>query len=158
STNVVSIHKLATMTNSDERPQNTSTHVILAQLKSIASSVMYAAEASTLEQVLERIAEVSKDLINAKYAALGIPDDKGGLRFFKISGMTPEQVARLDHLPFGKGLIGAIMDDRSSIRLDRMADDPRSAGFCRAHPAMTSLLGVPIQVGQQLFGTLYLCD
>jgi signal transduction histidine kinase len=72
--------------------------------------------------------------------------------------MTPEQVAKLDHLPFGKGLIGAIMDDRSSIRLSRMADDPRSAGFCRAHPTMTSLLGVPVQVGQQLFGTLYLCD
>jgi signal transduction histidine kinase len=146
------------MTNSDEHPQNSSTHVILAQLKDIASAVMYAAEAVSLEQVLERIAEVSKDLVGAKYAALGVPDGKGGLRFFKISGMTPEQVARLDHLPFGKGLIGAIMDDRSSIRLDRMADDPRSAGFCRAHPAMTSLLGVPIQVGQQLFGTLYLCD
>ncbi|MEO8607443.1 MAG: GAF domain-containing sensor histidine kinase [Chloroflexota bacterium] len=146
------------MTNSDERPQNSSTHVILAHLKEIASAVMYAAEATTLEQVLERIAEVSKDLVNAKYAALGVPDGKGGLRFFKISGMTPEQVARLDHLPVGNGLIGAIMDDRASIRLDHMADDSRSAGFCPAHPAMTSLLGVPIQVGQQLFGTLYLCD
>ncbi|HSS98316.1 MAG TPA: GAF domain-containing sensor histidine kinase [Terriglobales bacterium] len=146
------------MTHSDEHPQNPNTHVILSQLKDIASAVMYAAEAVSLEQVLETIAEVSKDLVNAKYAALGVPDGKGGLRFFKISGMTPEQVARLDHLPFGKGLIGAIMDDRASIRLDRMADDSRSAGFCRAHPAMTSLLGVPIQVGQQLFGTLYLCD
>jgi nitrate/nitrite-specific signal transduction histidine kinase len=146
------------MTNSDKHPQKISTHIILAQLKDIASAVMYAAEASSLEQVLERIAEVSKDLINARYAALGVPDGKGGLRFFKVSGMTPEQVARLDHLPIGKGLIGAIMDDRASIRLKRMADDPRSSGFCRAHPAMTSLLGVPIQVGQQLFGTLYLCD
>jgi signal transduction histidine kinase len=146
------------MMHSDERPQNPNTHIILAQLKDIASAVMYAAEAVNLEQVLERIAEVSKDLVNAKYAALGVPDGKGGLRFFKISGMTPEQVARLDHLPVGKGLIGAIMEDRASIRLDRMLDDPRAAGFCHAHPSMTSLLGVPIQVGQQLFGTLYLCD
>jgi signal transduction histidine kinase len=145
-------------TNSDKHHRNSDTHVILAQLKDIASAVMYAAEASTLEQVLERIAEVSKDLINAKYAALGVPDGKGGLRFFKVSGMTAEQVARLDHLPIGKGLIGAIMEDRSTIRLERMRDDSRSAGFCRAHPSMTSLLGVPIQVGQQLFGTLYLCD
>jgi signal transduction histidine kinase len=146
------------MTNSDKHPVNNSTHIILAQLKDIASAVMYAAEGTSLEQVLERIAEVSKDLVNAKYAALGVPDGKGGLRFFKVSGMTPEQVARLDHLPVGKGLIGAIMHDRSTIRLEEMADDPRSAGFCRAHPKMTSLLGVPIQVKQQLFGTLYLCD
>lgn len=146
------------MTNSDEHPQNISTPVILSQLKEIASAVMYAAEGATLELVLERIAQVARQLVNARYAALGVPDGKGGLRFFKIAGMTSEQVARLDHLPLGKGLIGAIMDERSTLRLERMTDDSRSAGFCRAHPPMTSLLGVPIQVGQQLFGTLYLCD
>lgn len=146
------------MTSSDKPPQNTSTHLILSQLKDIATAVMYAAEASTVEQVLERIAQVSQELIHARYAALGVPDGNGGLRFFKIVGMTPEQVARLDHLPVGKGLIGAIMADRATLRLERMADDSRSAGFCPAHPSMTSLLGVPVQVGQQLFGTLYLCD
>lgn len=146
------------MTSSNKTPQNPSTHLLLSQLKDIASSVMYAAEASTLEQVLERIAQVSQELIHARYAALGVPDGQGGLRFFKIVGMTPEQVARLDHLPIGKGLIGAIMEDRSTLRLPRMADDSRSAGFCPAHPKMSSLLGVPVQVGQQLFGTLYLCD
>ncbi len=158
STDHTSILKLATMTNSDKHPINNSTHIILTQLKDIASAVMYAAEGTTLEQVLERIAEVSRNLVNAKYAALGVPDGKGGLRFFKVSGMTPEAVAQLDHLPVGKGLIGAIMEDRSTIRLENMNEDPRAAGFCRAHPVMTSLLGVPIQVGQRLFGTLYLCD
>jgi signal transduction histidine kinase len=146
------------MTNSDEYPQKDSTQIILAQLKDIASSVMYAAEASSVEMVLERIAQVSRQLVRAKYAALGVPDHEGGLRFFKVSGMTAEQIARLDHLPIGKGLIGAIMEDRASIRLVEMRADSRSAGFCPAHPKMTSLLGVPVQVGRQLFGTLYLCD
>jgi signal transduction histidine kinase len=142
----------------DKNPQNRSTPVILAQLKDIASSVMSAAEAGTLEQVLERIAQVSKELVNARYAALGIPDGKGGLRYFKVAGMTPEAVARLDHLPVGYGLIGAIMEDRQALRLERMRDDSRSVGFCPHHPSMTSLLGVPVQVGAQLFGVLYLCD
>ena len=93
-----------------------------------------------------------------RYAALGVPDGKGGLRYFKVAGMTPEQIAQLDHLPVGKGLLGAVMTDRNNIRLENMADDQRSAGFCPAHPVMTSFLGVPIQVGQQLFGILYLCD
>jgi len=47
---------------------------------------------------------------------------------------------------------------RKSIRLSKMQSDARSIGFCAAHPSMTSLLGVPIQIGQQLFGTFYLCD
>ncbi len=143
---------------SDIYPEKRDTSVILTQLKEIASAVMYAAEADKLETVLERIAQVSLQLVNAQYAALGIPDGKGGLRFFKVAGLTPEQAAHLTHLPRGGGLIGAIMQERKSIRLSKMQTDPRSIGFCAAHPSMTSLLGVPIQIGQQLFGTFYLCD
>jgi signal transduction histidine kinase len=144
--------------NSDKQPINNNTNFILTQLKEIASAVMYAAEAGTLEQVLERIAHVSKELVNARYAALGVPDGKSGLRFFKVAGMSMEVIAMLDHLPVGHGLLGAIMQERKTIRLERMAEDNRSAGFCPAHPVMTSLLGVPVQVGKQLYGTLYLCD
>lgn len=143
---------------SDNLPQNDSTHLILAQLKDIASAVMYAAEGGTLEQVLERIAHVSKELVNARYAALGVPDNKGGLRYFKVAGLSHAESVQIGHLPTGRGLLGAIMRERKTIRLERMADDSRSAGFCAAHPPMSSLLGVPVQVGQQLFGTLYLCD
>lgn len=130
----------------------------LKKLKDIALAVTLAAESGTLEQVLESIARVSQELAGAKYAALGIPDGKGGLRYFKVAGMTSEQTKQVGHLPTGKGLIGAIIDERKTLRLDTMQDDPRSAGFCAGHPGMTSLLGVPVQVGSRLFGTLYLCD
>ncbi len=143
---------------SDIHPPENNTNAILAQLKEIASAVMYAAEASKLEEVLERIAEVAGKLVNAQYAALGVPDGQGGLKYFKVAGMTAEQIARLDHLPHGHGLLGAIARERETIRLEKMQDDERSEGFCPAHPVMTSFLGVPIQVGQQLFGILYLCD
>ncbi len=143
---------------SDTYPGKRNTSVILSQLKDIASAVMYAAEADKLENVLERIAQVSLQLVNAQYSALGVPDGKGGLRFFKVAGLTKEQSAHLTHLPTGNGLIGAIMKDRKSLRIAKMQDDSRSSGFCGTHPPMTSLLGVPIQIGMQLFGTLYLCD
>ncbi len=131
---------------------------LVNSLKSIASSVMFAAEAVEVEQVLERIAHISRELVNARYAALGVPDGVGGLRYFKVSGMSKEAIALVDHLPKGHGLIGAIMDERKTLRVKHMRDDPRSVGFCAHHPHMNSLLGVPIQVGQQLFGVLYLCD
>ncbi|MBN1309783.1 MAG: GAF domain-containing protein [Anaerolineae bacterium] len=131
---------------------------VLGHLKEIVSAVTTAAEAGTLEQVLENIAEVSRKLVGARYAALGVPDSDGSLRYFKTAGITPEEAQNIDHLPTGKGLLGVIMRERKTLRIERMQDDERAAGFCEGHPMMTSLLGVPIQAGERLFGMLYLCD
>lgn len=131
---------------------------VLSRLKEIAAMVLFAIEASELESILQRIAEISKELTGTRYVALGVPDGKNGLRYFKTAGMTPQEIAMIDHLPQGHGLIRAPMRERQTIRLDRIQDDPRSVGFPENHPAMISLLGVPVQMGQQLFGVLYLCD
>lgn len=131
---------------------------IVRQLNEISSAVMYATEGLDLEEVLKRIAEVSRNLVQCKYGALGIPDARGGLQYFKTAGISDEDAAKIDHLPKGHGLIRAPMRERHVIRLERMQDDERSVGFPDHHPPMTSLLGVPIQMGDQLFGVLYLCD
>ncbi len=137
---------------------NNETISILSELQKIASAVAFAVEGKDLDQVLERIAQISAEMVNARYAALGVPDPDGGLKTFKVVGLTPEEIAKMDHLPEGKGLLGVIMRERQPLRLENMADDHRAAGFIEGHPEMTSLLGVPIQVGQQLFGLIYLCD
>ncbi len=128
------------------------------QLEDIAAAAMYAAEAVALDQVLERIAQISRELVKARYAAISVPDNEGRLKYFKTSGMSQDEIAQVDHLPEGLGLIGAVMTERQTIRLADMSTDSRSVGFCPGHPYMTSLLAVPIQIGQQLFGALYLCD
>lgn len=133
-------------------------NIVLDRLKEIASAVLYASEGNDLEAVLERIADVAKELAMTKYAALGVPNGMGGLRYFKTAGMSDEQIAMIDHYPKGHGLIGAIMNERETLRLRHMKDDTRSYGFPANHPHMDSLLGVPIQLGSQLFGVLYLCD
>lgn len=131
---------------------------ILQQLKEISQAVMYAAEAPELELVLQRIADAARDLVQTKYAALGIPDGKGGLTFFKTSGLSEEQEAKIPHRPLGYGLIGAIMRERKMIRLKDMRDDPRSVGFPENHPHMGSFLGAPVIVANHLYGMLYLSD
>lgn len=131
---------------------------ILSRLKEIATSVMYAAEADTLPEVLARIAQVSAELVQAKYAALGIPDGMDGLKYFEYFGITKEEARKIGHTPKGRGLLGVIMRERHSLRLANMSDDPRAVGFPPHHPPMTSLLGVPIHVGNRLYGMLYLCD
>lgn len=131
---------------------------VLGRLKEIAGAVIYAAEGQELRTVLQRIAEASRELAKTKYAALGVPDGKGSLRYFETTGMTTEEIDKIDHHPIGHGLIGAIMRERRSIRLEDMQADPRSSGFPEHHPEMKSFLGVPVLVGEQLYGMLYLTD
>jgi signal transduction histidine kinase len=131
---------------------------VLSSLKSITEAVMEAASAGSLEQVLQQIAEVSKQVVQVRYAALGVPDGQGGLKYFKTAGITDEDIKRIAHPPVGLGLLGVIMHERESLRLLHIADDHRSVGFPPNHPQMDTLLGVPIQAGEQLFGMLYLCD
>jgi signal transduction histidine kinase len=111
-----------------------------------------------LPVVLRRIVEAACELINARYGALGVIGPEGGLEQFVHVGVDEDTVARIGHLPEGKGLLGAVIDDQQPIRLRRIADDPRSVGFPAGHPPMGSFLGVPLRVRDEVFGNLYLTE
>ena len=112
----------------------------------------------TLPVVLRRIVEAARDLVGARYAALGVISPAGGLAEFVHSGMPEDAVARIGHLPEGKGLLGALIEDPRPIRLRRIASDQRSTGFPPGHPPMSSFLGVPIRIRDEVFGNLYLAE
>lgn len=131
---------------------------ILKQLRKVATMVMHAAEADTMELMLQQIADIARDLIGAKYAALGVPDQKGGLKHFQVSGMKKDEIEQISHPPVGLGLLGSIMRQKEPIRLENITHHHESVGFPDGHPQMKSLLGVPIQLGDQLFGIFYLSD
>lgn len=111
-----------------------------------------------LPVLLRRIIEAACELANARYGALGVIDETGGLEQFVHVGMDEGAVARIGHLPEGKGLLGALIKEPRPIRLATMSDDPRSVGFPAGHPPMTSFLGVPIRVRDEVFGNLYLSE
>ena len=111
-----------------------------------------------LPVVLQRIVEAARDLVGARYAALGVIAPDGGLAEFVHIGMPEHAVQAIGHLPQGKGLLGALIDDPRPIRLRHISDDPRSSGFPPGHPPMTSFLGVPIRIRDEVFGNLYLTE
>lgn len=111
-----------------------------------------------LPTVLRTIAEAAVELVGARYGALGVIAEGGGLEQFIHVGMAPDDVERIGHLPEGHGLLGALIDDPRPIRIDSIAGDPRSAGFPAGHPPMTAFLGVPITVRDTVYGNLYLTD
>jgi signal transduction histidine kinase len=112
----------------------------------------------SLDAVLERIVNLAREQADATYAALGVVDESGNLIRFIPVGMTPEEVQRAGHPPVGKGLIGAMNVERRTIRVRDIQADPRSKGFPKGHPYMASFLGVPILLGDQLLGQIYLTD
>ncbi|UKD57438.1 GAF domain-containing protein [Amycolatopsis sp. FU40] len=111
-----------------------------------------------LPSLLRRIVEAARELVGARYAALGVIGPDGRLTEFVHTGMDPDAVEQIGGLPEGKGLLGAVIEDPRPIRLTRLQDDPRSAGFPEGHPPMTSFLGVPIQARGEVFGNLYFTD
>ncbi|MEW6568333.1 MAG: GAF domain-containing sensor histidine kinase [Chloroflexota bacterium] len=112
----------------------------------------------SLEGVLQRITQAAKDLANARYAALGIPDGQGGLDTFVTVGLTQEQARRIPHKPQGKSLIGMMLRTGQSLRVADISRHPQSAGFPRGHPKMHSFLGVPIAAYGRPIGQIYLTD
>jgi signal transduction histidine kinase len=112
----------------------------------------------TLPVVLRHIVEAACRLVNARYGALGVLAPMGGLEEFIHVGMDEDAVDRIGHLPTGKGLLGALTDDPRPIRLRNIGDDPRSVGFPPQHPPMSSFLGVPVRVREEVFGNLYLAE
>jgi PAS domain S-box-containing protein len=116
-----------------------------------------AAELS-LDQALQRIVEIAASIVGARYAALGIVGPDGYLTDFITTGITPEERARIGPLPRGHGLLGVLIQQGEPLRVPNIGREPRRVGFPPNHPPMTSLLGVPVRVHQQVVGDLYLTE
>jgi signal transduction histidine kinase len=112
----------------------------------------------SLETLLERIATVACEQVQAQYAALGVLGEKGNLKQFISVGMTDEQIRLIPHPPVGLGLLGALMDTDQTIRIPDIHADPRSVGFPDHHPIMIPFLGVPIRLGDTQLGQIYLTN
>lgn len=112
----------------------------------------------SLDHLLEQIAAVACEQVDARYAALGVLDDNGKLVKFITVGMTDDEIKRLPHPPVGKGLIGELMDTELPLRLPVLQEHPRSVGFPAHHPKMVSFLGVPIRAVARQLGQIYLTE
>ena len=112
----------------------------------------------SLQTLLERITELAREQVGARYAALGVVDSNGELVRFITIGMSQEEIARMKHPPLGLGLIGALMHSSQPIRIPDIQSDPRRVGFPANHPSMHTFLGVPIRQGERPLGQLYLTE
>src|SRR5580704_8625411 len=123
----------------------------------LRANALIAGELS-LPVVLRQIVAAARDLVGARYAALGVLGRDGELDQFVHAGMDEELVARIGDLPRGRGILGLLIRQPAPLRLADLSGHPASAGFPPGHPPMTGFLGVPVRIGEEVFGNLYLTE
>jgi signal transduction histidine kinase len=112
-----------------------------------------------LEAVFERLLDVARELTGARYAAIGVLDERREtLADFITAGIDPDAHTIIGDLPRGRGVLGLLISNPEPLRLSDVGDHIRSYGFPPGHPAMTSFLGVPILIRGEAWGNLYLTD
>lgn len=112
-----------------------------------------------LDQVLQLVVDSAREVIGARYAALGVVNpQRTGLARFVASGLTPAQQRKIGPPPSGHGILGLLIRDPKPLRLADLTQHPAYHGFPRHHPRMRSFLGVPIVGREGPIGNLYLTE
>lgn len=108
--------------------------------------------------VLERLVEAGCRLTGARYGALGVLGEHGGLVEFVHRGIDARTAAAIGPLPSGRGVLGHLSTIDYAVRLHEISSHPASVGFPANHPPMHTFLGVPVRAHGEVFGNLYLTE
>ncbi len=113
----------------------------------------------SLERVLQQIVDSAREVVGARYAALGVlAADRETLSQFVTSGLSPAERERIGDPPRGRGLLGLVIREPKPVRSADINRHPKRYGFPPHHPPMKSFLGVPIRSRGKVFGNLYLTE
>jgi len=130
-----------------------------SKLRRVLEAVLLLERDLELPDLLRHVIEEACSMTGARYGALGVLNgDKTALEQFVTIGIEPDEVAEIGPLPMGKGVLGLLIADPGPLRLARLSEHPDSYGFPPHHPPMTSFLGVPVKVRDEVYGNLYLTD
>jgi signal transduction histidine kinase len=127
-------------------------------LEELSAAVLAVAARRSVRDVLQTIVGTARSLLNADYAALGVPDDQGGFAEFVVDGVSDEQWAAIGPLPRQHGMLGVMLSETEPQRLDDLRADPRFGWWPAAHPILRAFLGVPVLDDDEILGAIYLAN
>jgi signal transduction histidine kinase len=127
-------------------------------LTDVVRAAAHVAGETDLDDLLRTTVRLAKEATGSRYAAMGVLGSHDTLRDFIHLGMEQGLADKIGHLPVGHGVLGTLIRDPHTVRVDDLAQHPDSVGFPDHHPHMTTFLGVPVRAGDSVFGNLYLTD
>ncbi|WP_190018450.1 GAF domain-containing sensor histidine kinase [Streptomyces lucensis] len=127
-------------------------------LAAVSSALLAMSRHLEVRDVLKTIVASARELLDARYAALGVPDDHGGFAQFVVDGVSDAQWKAIGPLPRQHGILAAMLHDARPERLADVREDPRFEGWPSAHPEMSDFLGLPVKDGDEVIGALFLAN
>jgi signal transduction histidine kinase len=130
-----------------------------AKLLRLIDAVLMIEAAIELPVLLRHLIEEACSLVDARYGALGVLNEaRTGLEPFITVGLADAEEEAIGARPTGRGVLGVLITEPSSLRLTDLGTHPDSYGFPPHHPPMKSFLGVTVRVRSVVYGNLYLTD
>jgi signal transduction histidine kinase len=109
--------------------------------------------------ILQIIVDQARELVDARYAALGVGTEPGvAFDPWISSGFSPVRAARIGRTPRNVGLLQATGAARRCIRLRDLTAHPAFGGFPEHYPAMTSFLATAVRWRERSVGVLCLAN
>jgi signal transduction histidine kinase len=129
------------------------------KLRRLMGAVLMITADVELADLLTHLVEEARALVGARYAALGVLNEtRTGLERFITVGLTKVEEDDIGERPSGRGVLGLLITEPEPLRLEHLEEHPGRYGFPSGHPPMTSFLGVPLRVRDDVYGNLYLTD
>ncbi|MEV0690144.1 GAF domain-containing sensor histidine kinase [Streptomyces sp. NPDC050388] len=127
-------------------------------LAAVSTALLAMSRHLEVRDVLKTIVASARELLDAEYAALGVPDDHGGFAQFVVDGVSDDQWKAIGPLPRQHGILAAMLREDGPQRLADVRRDPRFEGWPSAHPELVDFLGLPIRDGDEVIGALFLAN
>ena len=128
------------------------------ELRAVSTAVLAVTAHLSVREVLQTIVTSARRLLDARYAALGIPDDSGSFAEFLADGISDEQWRAIGPLPRQHGLLGTMLRDPNPVRLADIRAHPDFGWWPADHPVLTDFVGMPIVDGDRILGELFLAN
>ena len=124
-------------------------------LRQVSAAVLAVTRELSVGDVLEVIVRSVRSLAGARYAALGVPDDRGSFAEFVVDGISERQRKAIGPLPRQHGMLAVMLREGQPLRLADIRADPRFEGWPSAHPELADILAMPIKDGDQVLGFIF---
>jgi len=129
------------------------------KLRRLLDAVLMIEADVELSDLLHLFVKEACSLVGARYGALGVLNEaRTTLEQFVTVGLSDEEEELIGQRPTGRGVLGLLITEPSTLLLHDLSTHPDSYGFPAHHPPMTSFLGVTVRVRDEVYGNLYLTD
>lgn len=111
------------------------------------------------QELLWKAGNAAREIVGANYAAVGIlKKDAVQLESLTLVGMDSATVEKIGKPVFDGRIFHSLTEEQKPQRAFSPHGEPAGLGLPLGHPPVQSFLGLPLRVGDQLYGWIYVAQ